>query len=119
MLSAASRESFLSTVDTLSTKVSRYVNANIQRNLSLDSLSRRFFVNKHYLCRTFKEQMGISLHNYINRKRVLYAIQLIESGETASQAAEKVGFCDYSAFYRACVRIFGAAPTLINNKEDQ
>jgi AraC-like DNA-binding protein len=41
----------------------------------------------------------------------MYAKQLIESGETASGAAYKVGFGDYSAFYRAYVRIIGKAPT--------
>jgi AraC-like DNA-binding protein len=41
----------------------------------------------------------------------MYAKQLIESGETASGAAYKVGFGDYSAFYRAYVKILGAPPT--------
>ena len=39
------------------------------------------------------------------------AKQLIEQGETASGAAYKVGFGDYSAFYRAYVKVVGKAPT--------
>jgi AraC-like DNA-binding protein len=42
---------------------------------------------------------------------VLYAKQLIESGETASSAAYKVGFGDYSSFYRAYVKVIGRSPT--------
>jgi AraC-like DNA-binding protein len=41
----------------------------------------------------------------------MYARQLIESGTTAAGAAEKVGFGDYSAFYRAYVKIVGKSPT--------
>ena len=95
----------------LGARVIRYLNENIYRNISLDTLARRFFVSKYYLCRAFKKHNGVSVHGYINHKRVLYAKQLIEQGETASGAAYKVGFGDYSAFYRAYVKIIGKAPT--------
>lgn len=92
-------------------RVIRYLNDNIDRNISLDELSKRFFISKYYLCRAFKRYNGISVHGYINQKRVMYAKQLIESGETASGAAYRVGFGDYSAFYRAYVKLLGCAPT--------
>ncbi len=95
----------------LGARVIRYLNENITKNISLDRLARRFFVSKFYLCRAFKKHNGISVHGYINRKRVMYAKQLIESGETASGAAYKVGFGDYSAFYRAYVKVVGKSPT--------
>lgn len=95
----------------LGARVIRYLNENIDKNISLDKLARRFFVSKYYLCRAFKTHNGISVHGYINQKRVMYAKQLIESGETASGAAYRVGFGDYSAFYRAYVKIVGKAPT--------
>ena len=95
----------------LGARVIRYLNENISRDVSLDTLARRFFVSKYYLCRAFKKHNGVSVHGYINHKRVMYAKQLIEQGETASGAAYKVGFGDYSAFYRAYVKIIGKAPT--------
>ena len=95
----------------LGARVLRYLNNNIEDNISLDKLARRFFVSKYHLCRAFKEYSGISVHSYINCKRIMYAKQLIEQGSTASAAAEKVGFGDYSAFYRAYVRIVGKSPT--------
>lgn len=95
----------------LGARVIRYLNENIYRNISLDTLARRFFVSKYYLCRAFKKHNGVSVHGYVNHKRVLYAKQLIEQGETASGAAYKVGFGDYSSFYRAYVKIIGKAPT--------
>lgn len=97
--------------DVLGARVMRYLNRNITKNISLDRLAGRFFVSKYYLCRAFKEYSGISVHSYINHKRILFARQMIENGITASKAAEKVGFGDYSAFYRAYVRIVGKSPT--------
>ena len=95
----------------LGARVIRYLNENITKDLSLDRIARRFFVSKYYLCRAFKKHNGVSVHGYINHKRVMYAKQLIEQGETASGAAYKVGFGDYSAFYRAYIKVIGKSPT--------
>ncbi len=95
----------------LGARVSRYINEYLVRDVSLNVISKRFFITKYHLCRAFKRYSGVSVHSYITHKRVVYAKQLIESGETASSAAYKVGFGDYSAFYRAYVKIFGKAPT--------
>ncbi len=97
--------------DELGARVIKYLNDNIDKDITLDKLSRRFFVSKYYLCRAFKKHNGISVHGYITQKRVMYAKQLIENGETASGAAYKVGFGDYSAFYRAYIKIVGKSPT--------
>ena len=95
----------------LGARVLAYVDENIDKDVSLDALAKIFFVSKYYLCRAFKRYSGTSVHSYVNRKRVLYAKQLIEGGETASGAAYRVGFGDYSAFYRAYVKILGVSPT--------
>ncbi len=110
-LFAADGEYMTHTESELGARVIRYLNENITRDMSLDKIAKRFFVSKYYLCRAFKKHNGISVHGYINYKRVMYAKQLIESGETASGAAYKVGFGDYSAFYRAYVKVVGKAPT--------
>ena len=111
LLSASAGERMLHTEEELGARVIRYLNSHIEHNINLDKLAKRFFVSKYYLCRAFKKHNGVSVHGYINHKRVMYAKQLIEQGETASGAAYKVGFGDYSAFYRAYVKIIGKAPT--------
>lgn len=111
LLSVAKGDSISHSGECLGARVMRYLNKNIERNISLDKLARHFFVSKYHLCRAFKEHSGISVHSYINHKRIMYAKGLIEGGETASGAAEKVGFGDYSAFYRAYVKIVGKSPT--------
>lgn len=112
LLSVSSGQRIVHNEGELGAKVIKYINEYLDRNISLDDLARRFFISKYYLCRAFKEYTGVSVHAYINHKRVIYAKQLIEAGETASGAAYKVGFGDYSAFYRAYVKILGMPPTM-------
>ena len=111
LFSLANTERTVSYDGDISVRVIKYLNENINRNISLDFLANRFFVSKYYLCRVFKKHNGISIHGYITQKRVMQAKLLIEAGETASAAAYKVGFRDYSAFYRAFVKIVGLPPT--------
>lgn len=117
-LSVERSEFYLRDDGELGARVIKYLNQNMNRDISLDMLAKRFFVSKYYLCRAFKKHNGISVHGYINRKRVMYAKQLIESGETASGAAYRVGFGDYSAFYRAYVKIVGRSPTQQEERSD-
>ncbi|MBO5907727.1 MAG: helix-turn-helix domain-containing protein [Clostridia bacterium] len=94
----------------LGARIIGYVDENLTENLSLDTLSRVFFVSKYHLCRAFKAYHGISVHSYIIKKRVLLAKRLIEEGEAPSSVAYKVGFGDYSAFYRAYRKVTGTYP---------
>ena len=110
-LSAAGTQKISHSDGELGARIINYINEYIDSNISLDNLAKRFFVSKYYLCRSFKKYSGVSIHAYVNHKRVMYAKQLIDSGETASGAAYKVGFGDYSAFYRAYVKIVGKTPT--------
>ena len=111
LLSVSSRERIPREEGALGARVIKFLNENIAKDITLDKLAKRFFVSKYYLCRAFKSHNGISIHGYVTKKRVLYAKQLIESGETASSAAYKVGFGDYSSFYRAYVKVIGRSPT--------
>lgn len=111
LLSTTNPEIRLRDEGELGARVIKYLNQNMDLDVSLDHLAKRFFVSKYYLCRAFKRYNGVSVHGYINRKRIMYAKQLIEAGEPASVAAYKVGFGDYSAFYRAYMKIIGKAPT--------
>ncbi len=97
--------------DRLGARVLHYLNDNLREQIRLDELAKHFFVSKYYLCRAFKEQNGISIHGYLNRKRIILAKQLIDGGETAARAAYRVGFGDYSSFFRAYKKMIGRAPS--------
>ncbi|MBQ8321620.1 MAG: helix-turn-helix transcriptional regulator [Clostridia bacterium] len=112
LISLSVRDSVIRSKQPLAERVVRYINLNIQRELTLEQIAHRFFVSKFYLCRAFKEATGTSIHNYIITKRLGCAKELIESGESISSAAYKVGFADYSTFYRAYIKHFGTPPSV-------
>ncbi len=117
LLSGARSYKIVRDEDELGARVAKYINSSLELDISLDKLAKIFFVSKYYLCRCFKKYSGVSVHAYINQKRVMYAKQLIDSGETASGAAYRVGFGDYSAFYRAYVKILKRPPTMQGKKK--
>ena len=45
-----------------------YVNANLEKDLSLESIARQFYMSKSYLMHKFKEMTGYSAHKYIQQK---------------------------------------------------
>ncbi len=111
LLLASPQERKKTLAEPLGARVIRYVNAHIAEPLSLDAIANEFYVSKYYLCRAFKRHNGISILGYINTKRVMMARQMIESGEVAAVVSERVGFSDYSTFYRAYRKAYGRAPT--------
>lgn len=89
----------------------RYINHNLDKDLSIDSLARKYFLSKYHMMRKFKEETGYTIHNYIVNKRLLLARSLISQGTPIMKAAQQSGFQDYTTFVRAYKKQFGAAPT--------
>lgn len=49
-----------------------YINKNLCGDLSLDTLSKEFFISKYHLCRQFKKYVGFTIHQYIKKKETYY-----------------------------------------------
>ena len=58
----------------------------------------------------FKKATGNSIGEYVIKKRLLIAQQLIKTGMTSTNACQASGFGDYSNFYKAYVKFFGVSP---------
>jgi len=87
-----------------------YINENLDKDLSIESISSRFFISKYYLMHKFKKQTGYSVHNYILQKRLIAAGELIRKGMPTMEASIECGFKDYSSFVRAFKKMFGNSP---------
>ena len=88
-----------------------YINLHLNEDLSLDLLSKECYISKQHLLRTFKDAMGFSVHQYIQKKRLLTARQYMQNGDSPKEAAFKCGFSDYSVFYRAYMKEYGVSPS--------
>lgn len=94
-------------------EIKRYLDENLEQKITLDALSEKFFVSKYYLCHSFKNNTGQTVLQYLTNRRLEKARALIQNGTSATLAAEKCGFGDYSAFYRAHKKHLGIPPSLI------
>ncbi len=99
------------TGERLITRMVNYINDNISEQFRLEELAEKFFISKYHLGHMFKKYTGMPVMEYIIRKRVVLAQQLIADGCQASIAASMCGFNDYSAFYRAYIKYIGAKPS--------
>lgn len=91
-----------------------YVNANLEKDLSLESIARQFYMSKSYLMHKFKEMTGYSAHKYIQQKRLIQAAELIRDGVPVAEAGQRCGYGDYSAFLRAFKKLYGVNPSDIS-----
>lgn len=92
------------------TQIIWYLNKHLKEDISLDELSERFFISKHHLNKVFRKATGTTVFDYLIRKRIIAAQQLLINGASAQTAAIESGFTDYSSFYRSYTRILGHSP---------
>lgn len=62
----------------LANKVTNYILQNISSRISLDEIANHFFISKTYLCKMFKKENGITLNNFILKKKVEISKLLLE-----------------------------------------
>lgn len=89
----------------------QYITNHLDEDLSIDLLSKRFYISRYYLMRKFKTETGFTLHNYIIKKRLFHALEQMRRGVPVTNAAMESGFLDYSVFFKAFKRQFGCLPS--------
>ena len=99
------------TFDSQIASILQYINHNLKEDLSVETLSARYYVSKYHLMRKFKQETGYTLHNYIVNKRLLMARTLISNGMPVTKAAQESGFTEYSTFSRAYRKQFKTTPS--------
>ena len=102
--------SFISRTPDKITEIIDYINLHLTEPQSLDSIASHFYISKNYLNNTFKKYFDKTVIDYIRYKRVILAKQLLQSGESAIDAALQSGFSDYSTFYRSYMKYEGVSP---------
>jgi len=94
----------------LSNIISDFIALHLDEDLSLERLEKEFYVSKYHIEHIFKEDFGISLHKFIQMKRLYACKDAIGSGRTIQEIYLLYGFNDYSVFFRAFKKEFGMSP---------
>jgi len=87
-----------------------YINTNIASSITIEQLSKEFYLSESYICRIFKSATGTTINKYINARRISIAKSLLSSGAGVTEAYEKSGFTDYSNFFKAFTKAVGISP---------
>lgn len=88
-----------------------YIDNHLSDTLSLKELSDCFYVSKYHISHIFKEYLGISIHQYILKKRLAAFKENIIETNDISESFINCGFKDYSCFYRAFKKEYGISPS--------
>jgi AraC family transcriptional regulator len=91
--------------------VTDYIQCYCDRNLSLSELAELAQMSLHYFAHSFKQQIGLSPHQYLIRARVERAKQLLLQNDlTVIEIAYRVGFADQSHLCRHFKQLTGLTP---------
>ena len=91
-------------------RVLAYVEEHLAQKITLADVAKHFWVSQSTITQTFRNKMGVSFYRCVTQRRLIAAKTLILQGMPLEQVNEKVGFTDYSTFYRAFKQEFGISP---------
>lgn len=87
------------------------IHLNLSEPLSVARIAAEFKVNPDYLSHTFKVQMGLSLTEYINKQRIITAVQYLDETDLPIRdIALYVGYEDINYFSRMFKRYVNRSP---------
>ena len=99
-------EQALSDADILQ-RIKRYIDEHYERDLSLDTVARHFFISKFQISRLFKRMYGVNYSEYILEVRMREAAALLQkTPEKVESIAHRVGFENAGYFSKAFKKYF-------------
>lgn len=93
-------------------RVFKYIDQNLESELSLNTVSQIAFFSPFHFHRVFKFITGETLNEYVNRRRIEKStLDLLHKSITTTEIAHKFGFSDNTSFSRAFKKYYGVSPT--------
>lgn len=90
----------------------KFITANYKEDLSIDRICAEVGFSKYYFCKLFKQQTGVSVHQYINEFRINKAKELLAYTKlSVTSIAGQVGFKNTLTFLRAFERSVHMTPS--------
>lgn len=92
--------------------IREHIDSNFKDEIALETLSRKFGFSKSTLMNSFKKEYGITIKNYIIKKRMFVASEMLKnSHKSIGEIAELCGIVDQNYFTKIFTRTYGCSPT--------
>ncbi len=95
-----------------------YIEAHLAEKITLSDIAKHFWVSQSTITQTFRNKLGVSFYRSVTQRRLIAAKTLIIEGVPLESVGRKVGFADYSSFYRAFKQEFGISPRQFRKKQE-
>jgi YesN/AraC family two-component response regulator len=97
-------------------EIAAYLNRNYSEDITLEQISKQFYISPSYLSRIFKKLTGFHFREYLLVVRVKEAQKLLrESQEKVVNIAQSVGFEHVSHFNTTFKKFVGLSPLKYRN----
>ena len=74
-----------------------YIEKNYAENITVEKIAAALGVSASFLCRVFKKEMAMTVHEYLSQYRISKALSLLEA-HSVTETGYLCGFCDNSHF---------------------
>ncbi len=91
-------------------RICRFIESNLDKKITLESLSIRVGISPFHLHRTFERSLGISPRQYVEALRLERMKDSLRNGETVNNALYSAGFSSRSRLYEKSHRKLGVDP---------
>ena len=99
-------------------KARDFIEENLSEPLPLGLVAKKAGLSESHFCRVFREVTGLTLTDFINRRRIEWAKrELLKSETRISEIAFMVGYQSLSQFNRSFARVTGRSPTRFRSEE--
>ena len=88
-----------------------FVSEHLQERITVSDTARKLHVSESTVTHLCSRRLGLSFYRYVTQQRLDRARQLMLECADLSTVAEKAGFCDYTAFFRAFKQEYGLSPS--------
>lgn len=94
-------------------KALRYIDEHIEEKLSIKEISDKVGYSEYHFLRIFKDEIQMTLKEYIIRRKLIRASEQIIDGEKIIDVAIRYGWESHAGFTKAFKKEFGFSPSFL------
>lgn len=91
-------------------RIVAYLDANLGRDIGIEELASLLNLSSSQFSRLFKMTVGLSPYQYLQKKRIQRAVELMKGSDSLAQIAQKVGLSNQSHFTQVFRQVHGVTP---------